>query len=148
VCVDVGAVFRGGAVAGQAVDAGDDRRRRARAADHTPTAEALAQELANEVAVAVVDGDAGVRIGDGGNIRDRPLRATGVVRPGGLRLVCRAAAARSTPGGLGPAARVGGVAEGRAADRGHVPRGGRVLDAVAAVAGGHRDRNARVVEVG
>src|SRR4029077_114824 len=52
------------------------------------------------------------------------------------------------PGGLGPAARVGGVAEGRAADRGHVPRGGRVLDAVAAVAGGHRDRNARVVEVG
>ncbi len=67
--------------------------------------------------------------------------------PGRLGVVRRAAGAGAAPRRLGPAAGAGVPGQRGAADRGDVRDGGRVLHAVAAVAGARGDRHARVVEV-
>ncbi len=103
-------------------------------------------------AVRVVDGDAGRRVGDRRDVRDRPLRAAGVGLERRLRLVPRAAApgalgGRRRPHRLRPAARVARRRERGPADGGDVRVGGGELDAVPLVAGRHRDRDAGVLVV-
>ncbi len=86
-------------------------------------------------AVAVVDGDAGGRVGDRRDVGDRALRAAGVGLPGRLRDRRRCSRCPrpgqdvSTP--LGPARALSRPVSAGAADRGHVRRAGGELDAVA-----------------
>src|SRR5712691_11767895 len=131
--VRVGAVGDRGRVAGECVDAGDERRGEAGSADLEPAALAV-------VAGRVVDGGAAGRVGVGSDIGDRPPRTAAVLLPGGLRFVGAAAAAGAAPGRLALARVVGVQVQGRAADGGDVAGGGRILDPVAAVARGDGDR--------
>src|SRR6476659_5117400 len=62
VAVRVRPVRHGRRVAGECVDRPDDRGAHARATDDSPAGEAVADELVEAAAVAVVDGDAGVRV--------------------------------------------------------------------------------------
>src|SRR5206468_1857185 len=100
-----------------------------------------------EVAVGVVDTEAGVRVGYRRDVSNGPTRAPSVSLPGLLRLVRRATAARSAPCGLGPAACGACALQRRAADSRDVTRCRGVLHAVSTVAGADRDRDAGVVEV-
>src|SRR6266536_2773924 len=126
--VRVGAIVHRAGVSGQRVDRRDDRGGRAGATDDSPALEALAKQLVDRVAVAVVDVDAGVGVRDRRDVGDRAPRAAGVGLPRLLRLIGGAAAARAAPGGLGPAAGVGGSIQRGAAHRRHVRRRGRILD--------------------
>src|ERR1700722_16645254 len=97
------------------------------------------------LAVAVVDGHTGVRVGDRGHVVVGPVGAAGVGLPGRLGVVRGAARAGAVPHRLGPATAGAGVGAQRgAADGGPVLRGGRVLDAVTTVTRGGGDRHARV----
>src|SRR5439155_16393123 len=121
---------------GQRVHGGDDRRGGAGAAVDLPA----------RVAVGVVHGDAGVRVGDRGHVRLRPAGARGRHGlPGRLGVVRGAAGTGAAPGRLRPAARVGRAAQRRAADRRDVPRRGRVRRADPVVAAARGDHHARGV---
>src|ERR1044071_4812761 len=84
-----------------AIDAGDDRRSDAGPAHHHP---ARRQDVALEVDSRRVDRDAGVGIGDRGDVVHHLGRASGVVLPGRLGGQLAATADRVDPGRLGPAA--------------------------------------------
>src|SRR5262249_24647719 len=98
-------------------------------------------------AVGVVDRDAGVRVADGRDVGLHALGAAGVLLEGGLRDVLAATAAARVPGALGPAARARRLGQAGAAAGHDMGAGGRILDAVAAVAGADRDEDSGVVEV-
>src|SRR5437867_10095338 len=70
-----------------------------------------------------------------------------VLLPGWFRLVCATAAARASPYRLALAGVVCIEVQSRAANRGHVLRGGGVLDSVAAIAGGESNRDAHMIEM-
>src|SRR5262249_186398 len=129
------------AVTGGREDAGDERRRRARAADDLPAAVAR-----------VVDREAGLRIADGRDVGGRLVRAAAVRLIGRLRHRQAARPAALAPRGLRPAARAAVLDEPRAADRDRVRRRRRIVRAlarvvVAVVAGRHEDADAGVIEV-
>src|SRR5262249_52301453 len=98
-------------------------------------------------AVGVVDGDAGVGVGDGGDVRDRTLAAAGVFLEARLGDVRAAAAAAGAPRALGPATGRAGLGQAGAAHGDDVSARSGVLRAVAAVARADGDDDARVVEV-
>src|SRR5438128_1144426 len=83
----------------------NERRGQARPADLEPARSALVRDR-------VVDGGAGVRVGVGGHIGDRPPSATAVGLPAGLRLVGAAAAPAAVPDRLALPRVVGVQAEG------------------------------------
>ena len=123
---------------GQGVRARDDRRA------HAGTAEDLPARCRERV----VHGRAGLRVGDGGHVRDGAVGAAGVGLYRRLALERRAATAGAAPRRLGPAAGVLRVQQRGTADRRHELGRRRVLHAEAGVARADRDGNARVVEVG
>src|SRR5665647_3584365 len=140
--VGVGQLRRNaGGVAGEGIDGSNDRSGDAGAAEHVP--------VAAVAAVAVVNCDPGGRVGDCRNIGHSAVAAGGgVLLPGGLADVGRAAAAGTAPDGLAEAGVVGGTTlKLKAADRGDGAEGCRCLRTVAAVAGADGDRDARVVVV-
>ena len=139
-CVRSRPVARCAGVAGQGVRSGDQRRREARAPDLEPAGLA-------RVGDGVVDRGAGVGVGVGGDVGDRPVAAARVDLPGRLRLVLRATGAGPAPDALALVGVVGVERQRCAADGGDVPRRCRELDAVAVVAGGDGDRDPRMVEV-
>src|SRR5215467_15912033 len=112
--------------AGQREDRRDDRRGRAGAADLEPAA----------LGVGVVDGHAGVRVGDRGHVVVDPVAAALVGLEGRPALELRAARAgalaaeAAAPRGLGPPAGVDAPNQACAADRGDPSRGGRVGNAI------------------
>src|SRR5262249_51287260 len=124
-------------ISGERVDGRDDRRRDAGAAEDVPV-------RAPARAVAVVDGDARVRVRHRRDVGDRAAPAAGILLPGRLRDQRAAPAAGTAPRGLAPAAGGCGRPQARAADGDDRVVGGRYLDAVAAVAGACGDRDAGV----
>src|SRR6478672_10571499 len=120
------------------VDAGDDRRGGAGAAELHPARVAL-------VGVGVVDRDARVGVGDGRDVRGRLAGALRAHLVALLRVHRRAPGAGPAPRGLAPTAGRGVLGQRGAADRDHRRERGRRGDAVAVVTGRGGDRDALVV---
>src|SRR6201999_3848315 len=105
-----------------------------------------AEDRPAAAAVGVVHGDTGGRAGDRRDVGNGPVAAPGVDLPGGLGLVGRATAAGALgvagfPDRLGPAARVGRLAQRRATHGDDVRGGGGELRPIALVTGRHGDRD-------
>src|SRR4051812_20044989 len=124
-------------VACQRVDTGDDRRCDACAAKDQPAARA----------VGVIDRDAGARVGHGGDIGDGAPATARVVLPAWLGNIRAASTSGTAPDGLAPAARIRSASQARAAHSSDILRGGRELNAIAAIAGADSNSPAGVVEV-
>src|SRR5262249_35021528 len=123
---------------GQRVYGRDDRRRGTGSAVHRPAGRAI----------GLVHGNPGVGVGHGGDVRLGPPGAVGGHRlPGRLGVVRGTTRSRAAPGCFGPAPGVAGGLQAGAADRCHIPGGGRVLRAGPVVTRADRDGHTRVVEV-
>src|SRR5579883_545020 len=133
VTIGIRAIGDAARVAGQGIDAGDDRRGHAGAAENEPPAQPL-------IAVAIIDGNAGVGVGYRRDISDGTLAANGSdvadqALPRRLRIIFAASAAGTTPRRLAPAACVVGAGQRGAADSGDILAGGGILCPIATVAG-------------